>query len=170
MAKTFRWNISRVYQGGRLAEDGSRYVQVVITPQARDILEAAEVDDLTGLMNVPRDRLQWWKEDEAEQIEGRLSESQFVETMSAKIPFAVRSTSEAVWEQRRLEEDMVFLQYVQDEIALEQALADPRKPDVRPDVSGLLNVDDAQWLDFTQQARKMAATHYSRALGEQEEE
>ncbi|MGD8987008.1 MAG: hypothetical protein PVH57_02525 [Syntrophobacterales bacterium] len=170
MAKTFRWNITRVYQGGRLAEDGSRYVEVVIIPQARDILDAAEVADLTGLMNVPRDRLQWWNEDEAEQIEGRLTESQFIEVMSAKIPFAVGSTPEAVWEQRRLEEDMVFLQYVQDEIALEQTLADPLEPAVRPDVSGLLSIDDAQWLDFTQQARKMAATHYRRALGEQEEE
>lgn len=166
MAEFFRWNISRVYQGGGLAEDGSRYVEVVITPQARDILDEVKAVDLPGLINVTRDRLQWWQSDEDQQIEGRLTENQFFEAISARTLLSEPMTTEAIWQQRRLEEDMVFLQYVDDERGLEEALAKLRTPDNRPDLTVLLDIDGAHWLDFTQQARKMAATHYRRAMGE----
>lgn len=170
MAEFFRWNISRVYQGGGLAEDGSRYVEVVITPQARDLLDAADVVDLPGLMNVTRDRLQWWQSDEEQQLEGRLTENQFFEAISTRTLLSEPMSTKAVWQQRRLEEDMVFLQCVDDERGLEEALAELQTIDSRPDLTVLLDIDGAYWLDFTQQARKMAATHYRRALGEQGEE
>jgi hypothetical protein len=173
MAITLRWHISRLYQGSGSVEDDARTVGVTITRQATDILQAANVDTLDQLAAVTkREDLGWWEKKEDKQIEGLVAISALKDILIARsLPENTVSPSEPQ-EGRELMEDMVFLQLVRDESALENELQKLRDPNVKglPDVERVAHIKNSVWLDFTQQARRMSATLYSQALGEREED
>jgi predicted metal-dependent hydrolase len=168
MYKILRWHISRLYQEERLTSDVYHFVEVTITMQAKDILEEAGVDSLAGLAEVLRDDLDWWMTDESQLIKGLTTELTFMRALTRKNVLEVHENPDNVLQHRKLEEDMVFLQYV-DEEALKKELETLKKEEGLPVVSSLVKIDDAQWLDFTQQARKMSSIYYHRVLGEREE-
>ena len=62
---------------------------------------------------------------------------------------------------------MVFLELFVDEGELLDKYQHLLSKKGMPDVTNLVNMDSAQWLDFTQQARVMSETLYRQLLGEQ---
>ena len=174
MVKIMRWHINRLLEEEE-SVGGSRSVSVTITPQAegKDIFKLAGVADPKELVNVKNDTLDWWDMNEENEIEGVIEERDLVGALMEKnvrpiseLTETVDKETDGVMRERKIDEDMVFLQIVEDEKNLLNMLEDLRKGGPFPDVTGLSALGDDLWLDFTQQARRMAADQYQKVIGE----
>jgi hypothetical protein len=175
MAKILRWHINRLLEGEAEPVRGTRSFSVIITPQAedKDIFRLAGVDDPRELGNIKNDTLDWWDMDDENEIEGVIEERDLIRALTEKnvspiseLTETVEKETDVVMRKRKIDEDMVFLQIVEDEKNLADILEGLRKDGPFPDVTGLAALGDDLWLDFTQQARKMAADQYQKVMGE----
>jgi hypothetical protein len=169
MSTIFRWHVSRIYVPNANNLDEPRVIHFKITPQAKDILAEHFGGSEAALAKVDSDDITWWNMDEKQEIEGRTSESLVIETMASKNVRKESELAERTLEKRQLEENMVLLQFVQDKAALKEALAKVKASCTGvADVSPLVGIENAGWLDFTQQSRTMASVIYREVLGEKE--
>ena len=174
MAKILRWHISRLYpMGGQergMPKDRSRRVDVTITPEAGKILEKAGAGEPLGLADVKSDNIEWWESNEEQELEGWTAEDKLISVFVEKSVRLDTESRKKMQQERELEEDMVFLQFVENESVFNKSFQKLKKDKTLPNVTELLEIDKvALWLDFTTQARRMAAAFYRRALGEKEE-
>jgi hypothetical protein len=171
MMVVFRWCINRIYGQVPSASEASRYVEVAITPQAR----ANRLKDLVSPMDplaffrTREDTLDRWEEDEEFTLEGWTTEGAIVRALSERNALGDKVLRATPSEERKLEEDMVFLQFAESDSPLSQRIERLRKDGGLPDVTMLTEDRAAGWLDYTQQARRMAEKLYRRLLGEETE-
>ena len=169
--------------GGAYVERGlGKSVAIVTNPTVaahyldpvKQSLEAAGVREETGLTSVAEDNLKWWKpgDEEAEHdpealpLEGWTTEDSLINALTTRNAGGHAENPEQAEKMRQIEEDMVFLQLVGDEAAMEVIWSAVRQARGFPEVTGLAVMENARWMDFTRQARAMAASLYSRVLGE----
>lgn len=166
MVGILRWHVSRKYEleydTEAKKETKPNYINVTITPAA-ECLRDYKLEDLASESS---DNLDWWAEDEDKQLDGRATEEELVMAITKKNIFSGCCQGIGILgKDRKIVEDMVFLQIVDRADLLEKkwkALIE--KPGLS-DVSDLIRTDDAKWIDFTTQARKMAALMYQQVLG-----
>lgn len=169
MSMVFRWHVSRIYEPETDKKGVQRVIHFKITPQAGDILAEQFGDKEAALAKVNSDDIAWWHMDEEQEIEGRTSESLVIETLTTKNVLGESTSAARISEERQLEENMVFLQFVRDKAGLDEALAKVKTSGRGlADLGPLVEIKKAGWLDFTQQARNMATAIYREVLGEKE--
>lgn len=172
-----RWHVHRLHE---LAEqpDGGRYVDFVLTPSSPDMPPGLVEAPPETWASFESDELEWWTLDEEAQVEGWTLERTFLEAVAGSYP----EVPAGILEERQLEEDMVFLQVLEDEgawlAAYDQVRSEAGLP-VSPNggawlagwvpLDALLRIEGAGWVDFTRQARRMTKRRYRKLLGEPEE-
>ena len=175
MTMILRWHISRLYRGGITSRGDPHRLEVIISKAAMDILEAAGVGEEAGLTGVPEDNLKWWKPDDEEEaehdreampLEGWTTENVLINALTTRNVAGDAEDPEDAGRTRQIEEDMVFLQLAGDEAALQEIWSALQGATGFPEVTKLAEMEGARWLDFTQPARAMVASLYSRVLGE----
>jgi len=145
-----------------------------------DIAKAADLRGEDDLAGIEKDDLAWWHTDEDEDekgreglgstLEGWTTEDVLIDALTTRNVAWNAEDPEQTGRMRQIEEDMVFLQLVDDGAALEKIWSSLQGEAGFPEVTGLVVMENARWLDFTRQARAMVATLYSRVLGEAEED
>ncbi len=172
MVGILRWHISRKYEVEYDAEGKGKiktpnYIDVAITPAA----ECLQDRKLEELASESSDNLEWWNDDEDEQLDGRATEEELITAITKKNIFSGCCQGIGSLEKdRKIEEDMVFLQIVDNTNLLEKKWDKLiNKPGLH-DVSDLTHIGSAKWVDYTAQARKMSAAMYQQVLGEGKEE
>ena len=169
MSIMLRWHVSRIYEPEPNTTDGTRSIHFNITPQAGDVLADKFDGKEDALADVESDEMGWWLMDEEQEIEGRTRESLVVEAVTERNVRPKAAGSAPGSEARQLEENMVLLQFVREKADFDAALAEVKASGRGlADVSSLVEIKNAGWLDFTKQARKMAAGLYFEALKETE--
>ena len=168
MATILRWHINRIYEREKSMQSPKRRIEVTITPAVDNISELINSDNLKDLAKQTSDNLECWQLDE-DQLEGWTTEIAIMYAVQTKSLFPESIENGAALQERKVEEDMVFLHFVENESSLKSAWDDLKEKPPLPDVSPLVDIDDAYWIDFTQQARKMSATLYRKILSENEE-
>lgn len=170
MLKIFRWYINRKYKSQKIEKEGSSYIEVTITPENDQYSSPLHPQDLRDVAKLSNDKLEWWQKDEGKQLEGRTQEKTLIDALRTKSVFSESPELEIAPKERRIEEDMVFLHFVSNEEKLEDVWKNLKKQEPFPDLSPLIEIEEALWLDFTPQARKMAKTLYYKVLGEEQED
>lgn len=169
MSVILRWHVSRIHEPEMDKTNEPRVIHFKITPQAGDVLAERFGNKEAALADGDSDKLEWWHLDDEQEIEGQTSEPLIIETLAAKNVHGKSGNAERVLEKRQLKENMVLLQIVRDKTGLDEALAKIKTSGKGlADVSPLVKIKNAGWLDFTQQARTMAAAIYHEVLGEKE--
>lgn len=168
MRTTFRWHVSRILIPDTNDTENRRIIHFKITPQAANIL-TGRLKEEADLMNEDSDNMEWWQTEEEQEIEGWAYETTVIETLTDKNILKATKNSSKVSQKRQLEENMVLLQFVRKKVDLNKALKKFRaSKEGIPNLDPLLKIEDAGWLDFTQQARSMANSIYRKALNESE--
>lgn len=107
------------------------------------------------------DRLDWWVTDEDELLHGWSTEAAIMEALGSSSRLLAGTGVLPV--QRRVTEDMVFLQGALPPGAVADLRGQFDSQEALPDLSPLIELSD-RWCDFTRPARRMAKAIYSRAL------
>jgi hypothetical protein len=168
MSKVLRWYINRIYRD-QITDDGSPYIEVTISPgkPKRNVL--SEMLNEEGLISIKSDDLDWWFVDEKDQLEGWTSEKNLLIVLKEKNVFIDSPKFRLNEEEREIKEDMVLLQFVKNQDALDTVWNDLKASKSFPKLFRLIDIDEAQWFDFTRQARKLSSDLYQKVLGEKRE-
>ena len=162
----FRWHISRIV-GSVTSEQ--REIHVAITSETAKFRKLLSKHGPRGIVDEKQDRLEWWHGDRYE-FEGYTTEHILLNAYIKKN--VVRDLKPRVYplSERALEEDMVLLQFVPGSSkALFHKCYTPLKTRWKknefPDVTSLVQIKQARWLDFTLAARRMAKMQYQKVSG-----
>ena len=166
MVKILRWQINRIFFDERSNQKEIRKVHVSIHREAPEYKISNNFKS-KGIKNFTIDDPDFWQTGKNYQIDGKITEESIINALINK---NIDKRSIGQWERnknRKLEEDMVFLQIIYDENLFYNIWDYLLSKSGLPDVSKLIEIDYAKWLDFTQQARLMSKKLYFRLLGEQ---
>lgn len=165
MRAIFRWHVSRKYGEEGLGNEGnSSDFFVTITPGTKRVH-----DNSVNIIAIKHsDDLDWWEEDEDKELEGWISEEALKQALLKHNIFHkhLRHPQSVVVpiKDRKIEEDMVFLQFVYNLNRFIYVWNTHKKKKGLHNLNGLIQIEGSKWLDFTQQARKMAADTYNKVL------
>lgn len=161
MLTTCRWHITRLYR----EKSGAGYVEATIFREKSNFFKDANLKALEEVATILREELDWWNPDEDQQIVGYTTEQSLIDALSDKnVDSSAKKDPKKIKEERKIEEDMVFLQFLEDKLSFEQIWENLRLAEDLPDVSDLIERPDGRWVDFTKQAREMAANLYGQLL------
>jgi hypothetical protein len=167
MTKIYRWHVSRIYREFK-SESGSPYVEVTISREKDGPDGRISSYDLEKVSQFESDGLGWWKLDEDTQIEGRTTEDKLLNALKTKHVMRKSPDFMIAPEEREIKEDMVFLHVVKDDYELENLSDSVNYSSKTHNLNPLVSIEDAFWLDFTKQARKMAKDIYKKVTKEAE--
>lgn len=175
MTQVFRWYIRRIYPDGQDRARRVPYVDVKITPEASTSTSPKKRRAKAKTVGVPRarskisvlktDKLEWWEKDEMKHIYGRINEGSIIRVLKKQNMFPHCINITIPEEDRKLEEDMVFLQFVKSKTTWNRTFEGLVKKKGSLDLKPLIEIKDAEWIDFTFQARKLTKTLYMKVLG-----
>lgn len=167
MPKVFRWHVSRLYDEDIYERGSPRYVEFSVTPESPQGFPHDSKQEPKKAAELPFDDLTWWDTDEDHQIDGKVDYGIMLNAFIQKNAFKDQSPGATAAESRGIAEGMVFLQFVRSDAKLQKALDTVKADPAVPDLSPLVELKDADWLDFTQQARRLSATLYRQVLGKE---
>jgi hypothetical protein len=159
----FRWHISRKPEGR-----GRGWIDVTITPAAGRFAQTFGALRLRGPAELPSESLASWKTGRDSQLEGATTEDALLRALASRNAVDREAARAVSREGRRLVEDMVFLQVVDDEKAYTELWEKLVEAGDWPDVTDLVEFPGARWLDYTRASRRMARNLYVKVLGEEE--
>ena len=152
-----RWHISRIYEDIKPSEESDKFTYVEVTvEQSRRPL------DIKNIGSNESDDLKVWKSDEREQVMGFTTENSFLRVLKYALDPQDESTNFS--DSRRLTEDMVLVQSVIDDDSFRSAWSEQVSRDKIQPIDWLLELSEAEWIDFTKQARKLSKELYRKAL------
>jgi|GEM_PF-3352363 len=167
MKKIYRWHISRIIEDS--VNNNSRLIWVTITPFDGDIPGEDTFFDPGNLVRAQKDQLSWWSNEKDQRLEGLTTEKALIKSVIKKNALKKLKNSPIPPEKRKLTEDMVFLQFVPDKNAWDQARKKMKDQKDPSNLAPIVKLKEATWLDFTRQAREMSKDIYQKVLGEQKE-
>lgn len=112
------------------------------------------------------DRLEWWNADEDSLLHGWTTNETLLTVLRESPTGEPASPGGVLLVERRIVEDMVFLQFGSDPSAVEDLWQRAAASESLPDVSDLALLKGAVWMDYTKPARRMAKAIYTEALQE----
>jgi hypothetical protein len=162
--RLYRWYVSRKVDDSREDTDKPRYVRVVITPAKADFAKHFRRLPPEARGDLPPDDLSLWRVGEEHELEGGTTERALLEALTERNPLTRDGIRGVAGAARRIVEDMVFLQLVEDEKAYAKLWEELRATEGWKDVTPLVTLGDAGWLDYTHQARALSKRLYSQVL------
>ena len=161
--RIFRWHMTRKPEG-----TGTGWIEVIITPAAGRFAKTFGALRLRGPAGLPPESLASWNTASGAQLEGTTSEEALLLALARRNAVDREAASAASSEGRRLVEDMVLLQMVDDERGYSELWGKLKEAGDWPDVTELVTFPGARWLDYTRASRRMARDIYRKVLGEEE--
>jgi hypothetical protein len=167
--RAYRWHISRKVEEREAGTEREATVDVTITA-ATDALPSTFADqEPKAPRYLPPDEITWWETAEGYQLEGTTSEAGLLRAVVDRNLLSEGMAPQPETEERRIVEDMVLVQLVEDEDLHGQLWERLIRDKGLPDVTGLVEVEGAQWFDYTLPSRSMASGLYREVLGESED-
>jgi hypothetical protein len=167
--RAYRWHISRKVEEREAETEAEPTVDVTITA-ATDALPRTMVEEEPKAPRyLPPDEMMWWDTPEGSQLEGTTTEAALLQALTERNLLVEGLAPEVEDEERQIVEDMVLVQLVEDEERYGQLWEGLIGEQGLPDVTPLVEVEGAQWFDYTLPSRRMAKDLYRRVLGESEE-
>lgn len=163
----YRWYISR--KPDRPDNEGRGWINVIVTPAASGFQKRFGALRFRAPAQLPPERLVSWRMDRDAELEGSTTEDALHWALADQNAVDRGAARRATGTRRRLVEDMVLLQVVDDEDAYAQIWEKLMGSGDWPDVTELVSFPGASWLDYTQASRRMAKDLYRKVLGEAEE-
>jgi hypothetical protein len=139
-------------------------VDVVISPARKAFPTSRFSKPPRTLFELPPDELEYWETDDEQQLEGWTHEEVLLKAVFDRNILRHAPEIETSPEERRIVEDMVLLQVVEDEDKFEDLWKKAKQELDLPDITGLAQVKRARWLDYTQPARNLTKQIYRRVL------
>jgi hypothetical protein len=165
----YRWHISRKVEETESDAEKKATVDVTITAEREGAPSHFAGKESIQPRHLPPDQIEWWETPEGSQLEGTTSEATLLKALTERNLLAEDLAPEVEAEERRIVEDMVLVQLVEDEGLYSQLWESLIKEQGLPDVTALVEVAGAQWFDYTIPSREMAKDLYYHVLGESEE-
>ena len=165
-----RWYVSRIYTDDRFAEAPKRTVDVAVQPCTPKFAKEFGEDGLETLAAREDESLDWWIEDEAETLEGRIGEEVLLQAVCKHHASVAATDALVTAAQRQLAEDMVLVQKLDDRRRFDKELERQRESPDQLKLEKLALAAGSKWIDLTQQARRATSVLYLKALGEVESE
>ena len=162
----YRWHISRKLD--RPDEEGREWVDVIVTPAAGGFTKTFGALRFRAPVELPSESLVSWRTGRDSELEGTTTEDALLRALEDRNAVDREAARGTMGARRRLVEDMVFLQVIDDEKAYAQLWGKLMKSGDWPDVTDLVAFPGARWLDYTQASRRMARNLYFKVLGETE--
>ncbi len=162
--RVYRWHITRKLINPSLDSDTAGKVDVNVTPAREDFPTNYFKKPIHTLYELPQDDLGFWENDDEFMLEGWTTEPLLLQALLHRNLIADASRIKVSEEDRRIVEDMVLLQVVEDVDAFTQIWKAAQEVRDLPDISGLVELKGARWTDFTSQARKLTKDIYNRVL------
>lgn len=162
----FRWHVSRIVGGSKSTQ---RDVHVTITPETAKFRDTLGKCFPKGIIDIQEDRLKWWHMNKYE-FEGYTAEKELLNACIRQNVASDLKTHVYLSQERGLEEDMVLLQCVPNHSRTifnecYILLNSQWKENGFPDVTNLVKIKEALWLDYTLAARRMAKILYQKVSG-----
>lgn len=157
MTIILRWHISRIYDERRLKEDLPFDTKVTITPMAKSNSYTPE-----DLANIDEEDIDVWESDDEKTIIGWVKKENILNALIEKTYLKDSLKVRFSPSERRITEDMVFIQFIYDEEALHNIKEEKWKDMLI--LNNYIQIENSKWLDFTLQAREMAKTLYKNLL------
>jgi hypothetical protein len=165
----YRWHISRKFVDAPPEGLGDQRVDVTITPRAEALLMSMPEATPLAMLGFHREDLGWWQIGEEHELEGSISEADLI-TVLAERNLDPEAGNLADPQQRRIVEDMVLIQFVEDEESFEGLWSALRAEQGWPDVTDLAANIGAKWIDYTLRSRREVKQIYISLLGEAEQQ
>ncbi|MCD4747593.1 MAG: hypothetical protein K8R58_14960 [Bacteroidales bacterium] len=172
IAKITRWHIVRVYEDTYIDDKSSSpYIEVSIhTHDLKKVELYKMIEELASLQKVMmfKENIDWWNMDEDKSLAGTITEEVILKHIIPRtsIKNGIQSLKDntgknkLIQKERKLAEDMVFLQLVYDDMAFDSIFTKLKSRKGILDISPILTDTNSILIDFTAEARKMSAKIY----------
>ena len=170
MTTILRWHISRIYEEQE-RKKGASHIEVTISPGSEKIRALTEHSNTISkdnnyeeITDKKSDNLDWWQIGDEYQLEGWVTEKLLMNALKFKNVSSKVVAKGKNSEPRKIEEDMVFLQFIENEYALDSVWTKLNQSKHYPNLKGLVDIEESKWVDFTKKAREMAKNIYKSVL------
>ena len=168
--KILRWFINRLVDLGESKKKEQKWVSVTVSRESEEGIPSEYRDDPQSIINVSRDNIDWWTDDDAFEIEGTIQYDKLLNAISQR---NVRKEAESLSKdisRRSLNEGMVFLQFIEESDLgkFDKIWNELKESKGLPKVEEFLTLASSKWHNFTVPAREMSASIYRQLLGEEE--
>lgn len=162
--RIYRWHITRKLVNPSLDAETSGKVDVIVTPAKEEFPIYKKKDLIRSHYELPKDDLGFWEDEDDLKLEGWTTEQALLQALLSRNLLEDASRIEASAADRRIVEDMVLLQVVEDTDTFSKIWNAAKEDQDLPELTGLVELKGARWIDFTLQARKLAKDIYHRVL------
>lgn len=162
--RIYRWHITRKLVNPSMDAETVGKVDVTVTPAKEDFPIYKTREGIRSVYELPEDDLGFWEDEDDLKLEGWTTESALLQVLLSQNLLEDASRVEASDEDRRIVEDMVLLQFVEDTDAFLKIWETAKADQDLPELTGLAMLDGVRWIDYTLPARKLAKEIYNRVL------
>lgn len=164
--RAYRWHVSRKVEQREADRETEATVDVTITAAKKAPPSGFAYEEPKVPRYLPPDKIKWWETPEGSQLEGTTSEAALLRALKERNRLADGLAPKLETEVRQIVEDMVLIQSVEDEDLYGKLWEKLLREQGLPDVTALVEVEAAQWFDYTLPSRRMAKELYLKVLGE----
>lgn len=166
----YRWHVSRKFVDVPPGSEEGQLIDVTITPRADRLLMAMPEVTPRAMLGFNQEDLGWWQIGEEYELEGNLPERELIAVLAERNLDPEAGAFADPAEQRRIVEDMVLIQFVEEEETFDELWSALRAQRGWPDVTELARGVAAKWIDYTLRSRREVKEIYFNLLGEAERE
>ena len=160
-----RWHVARLHEHGERGRLPTPMLEVAVTVASRALHQ--EWPDGPPLGADAEEKLDWWRGDPESTLEGWLSGATLVRLVRTRGMREDRPTQPGRPEERKITEDMVFLQSVRSEKQLDTVWRKLKAAPGIPDLEPLAELRGSRWSDFTLLSRYGSHREYRNAMRRQ---